>query len=105
MRYLPAILLFGLLTTAAQAEPALQFRSRCTGLTGAANASLCRSTVSGVVSTLKDDPAYCIPKDADNRQSLTIVQDYVKAHPEEMNLTTAEVIGKAMAGAYPCAKP
>jgi hypothetical protein len=92
--------------TAAHAEAASQLRSRCTGMTGVANASGCRNFIGGQVSVLKDDPAYCIPKDLDNQTALTVVQAFLKSSPDVMHLTTAEAIGHAMAGAYPCpAKP
>lgn len=91
------------LATAAHAEPASQLRARCTGMTGVANAMTCRSFIGGAVSGLKDDPAYCIPKDLDNQTALTVVQAFLKSSPDVMHLTTAEAIGHAMAAAYPCA--
>lgn len=92
--------------TAAQAETALALRQRCTGMTGIANASMCRTSIGGTVSGLMDDPTYCIPKDLSKQTSLTVVQDYLRTHDEDMHLTSTEVIGKAMAAAYPCpAKP
>ena len=91
------------LATAAHAEAASQLRSRCTGMTGVANAAGCRTFVAGQVSGLKDDPAYCIPKDLDNQTALTVVQTFLKTSPDIMHLTTTEAIAKAMAGAYPCA--
>ncbi|HXC54038.1 MAG TPA: Rap1a/Tai family immunity protein [Rhizomicrobium sp.] len=92
--------------TAAQAETALALRERCTGMTGIANAGMCKSSVGGIVDDFKADPAYCVPKDAERAQTLAIVQKYLTDHPEDMHLTSTEVIGKAMAAAYPCpAKP
>ena len=101
---LGAALLF-CLATAAHAEPASQLRSRCTGMTGIANASGCRNFIGGQVGVLKDDPANCIPKDIDNQTALTAVQAFLKSSPDVMHLTTLEAIGQAMAAAYPCAKP
>ena len=51
-----------ILAPAAHAETALQLKSRCTGMTGVANASECRGQVGGMVNTLKDNPAYCASK-------------------------------------------
>ena len=65
---------------------------------------LCRNFIGGQVSILKDDPAYCIPKDLDNQTALTVVQAFLKSSPDVMHLTTIEAIGQAMAAAYPCAK-
>ena len=102
---LTALLLCGL-ATAAHAETTLSLKQRCTGMTGIANASMCRSSVNAVVGTLKDNPAYCIAKDADGAANLKLVQAFLLAHPEDGKLPSDEVIGKAMAEAYPCpAKP
>ena len=90
------------LATAAHAEAASQLRARCTGMTGVANAASCRSFIGGAVVNLKDDPAYCIPKDLDNQTALTVVQAFLKSSPDIMHLTSAEAIGHAVAAAYPC---
>jgi hypothetical protein len=91
--------------SAAQAETALAFRSRCTGMTGKANAGMCKTTVGAAVSDLKDNPAYCVPKDLNSTAALPIVQTYLAGHPDVTNLSATEVIAKAMADAYPCPKP
>jgi hypothetical protein len=102
--YLSIALIF--VATAAQAESARELRSRCTGMTGVANAFMCRTTVGGVLGTLKDDPAYCIPKDVNNSVALTIVQKYLLSQPGDVSLSASEEIARAMADAYPCpAKP
>ena len=98
---LSALLLCGL-ATAAHAETALSLKQRCTGMTGIANASMCRATVNAVVGDLKTNPIYCIAKDADSAANLKLVQAFLLAHPEDSKLSSDEVIGKAMAQAYPC---
>jgi hypothetical protein len=102
-----AVMICGLAAApAARAETAGVLKARCTGMTGIANASMCKTAVGGIVNGLRDDPAYCIPKDADNAANLPIVQKYLLAHPDESKLGSEEVVGKAMAQAYPCpAKP
>jgi len=102
--YLSIALIF--VATAAKAETARELRSRCTGMTGAVNASMCRGSVGGIVNDLRDDPAYCIPKDLSNAQALETVQKYLLSHPTDMSLSARDEVGKAMADAYPCpAKP
>ncbi len=105
--YLSAAILCGLAaTSAAHAETALQLHARCTGMTGVANASGCRTQVGGAVKELIDNPAYCVPKDIGNQTALNLVQAYMKDHPEDLHLSSSELIGKAVAAAYPCpAKP
>jgi len=101
-----AAVLLAVAAVPAHAETALSLKGRCTGMTGIANASMCKSQVGGMVNTLRDDPAYCIPKDADNATVFPVVQKYLLAHPEDAHLTANEVVGKAMTEAYPCpAKP
>jgi Rap1a immunity proteins len=101
-----AAALLCIVATAAQAETALAFRSRCTGMTGKANIGMCRATVGAAISDLKDKPAYCVPKDLNGIAALPVVQTYLSAHPDVTNLSADDVIAKAMADAYPCpAKP
>ena len=103
----PAALLIALaVAPAAHAETARSLKSGCTGMTGIANASLCKMQIGGMVNGLRDNPGYCIPKDADNAVVVPIVQKYLTAHPEDWALSAEEVVGKAMTEAYPCpAKP
>ena len=96
-----AILVCGFAATA-HAETAAALKSRCTGMTGIANASMCRTSIGGIVSGLRDNPAYCIPADANNAANLPIVQKYLLAHPDALKLSADEIVGKAMAEAYPC---
>jgi hypothetical protein len=107
MRYLLAAAVLCCVATAAQAETALALRQRCTGMTGIANASMCRNTVGAVVSDMRDNAAtYCLPADLDKPTALGVVQTFLKDHPEEMHLAATDAITKALAAAYPCpAKP
>ena len=90
----------------AQAESGSDLKSRCTGLTGLANASECKAQVGGAVGALKDDAAYCVPKDLSNKDALAMVQKYLLAHPEAGTIGAHDAIAKAVADAYPCpAKP
>lgn len=101
-----AATLLCVVATAAQAETAQAFRSRCTGMTGKANASMCKATVGAAVSDLKENAAYCVPKDLNSTAALPVVQTYLSAHPDIAKLSADDVIAKAMADAYPCpAKP
>ncbi len=102
--YVSIALIF--VATAAQAESVRDLRSRCTGMTGIANASMCRTSVGGAVSTLRDDPAYCIPTEVNSGAALSLVQKYLIAHPADLGPSASDEIGKALAEAYPCpAKP
>jgi len=102
--YIAAALIFA--ATAAHAETARELRNRCTGMTGLANVSMCRTTVGSAVNTFRDDPTYCIPKDLEGSQALATVKTYLLAHPGDFTQPANDEIGKAMAEAYPCsAKP
>lgn len=93
-------------SSAVHAETARSLKSSCTGMTGVANASGCKTKIGALVNDLRTNPAYCIPKEADNATVTPIVQKYLLAHPEEWQLEASEVVGKAMTEAYPCpAKP
>ncbi|HWD25795.1 MAG TPA: Rap1a/Tai family immunity protein [Rhizomicrobium sp.] len=95
-----------LLALPAQAESGGDLKGRCTGMTGMVNATECKASVGGAVSALKDDPAYCVPKDLGNKDALAVVQKYLPAHQEVWSLGAHEAIAKAIADAYPCpAKP
>ena len=90
----------------AQAETGRDLKSHCTGLTGEANASGCKGMVGGMVNALKDDPAYCVPKDLSNNDALVMVRKYLLAHEEVWSLGARDAVAKAVADAYPCpAKP
>ncbi len=96
-----------LCTLPAQAETGRDLKGRCTGMTGMVNASECKSSVGGAVNALKDNAAYCVPKDLSNKDALTMVQAYLNKAPAEVLLLGAhDTIAKAVADAYPCpAKP
>jgi hypothetical protein len=90
----------------AQAESGGDLKGRCTGMTGMVNAAECKASVGGAVNALKDNAAYCVPKDMSNQDALAMVQKYLVAHREVWSLGAHDAIAKAVADAYPCpAKP
>ena len=100
--YLAATVALLFAAPAAQAESGRDLKDRCTGMTGVVNASECKGSVGGAVNDLKDNPAYCVPKDLGNKDALAMVQKYLLAHQEVWSLGAHDAIAKAVADAYPC---
>ena len=91
-----------IVATAAHAETARELRNACTGMSAKGNASMCFGKIAGLVNGLRDNPAYCIPKETTNRTVVPAVQKYLEDHPENTTITADDVVGKALAASYPC---
>jgi hypothetical protein len=71
-----------------------------------ANKAECRSYVRGIADAMGGNTLYgwraCIPLDTTGEVLLAVAMDYLRAHPEDRDGSSASVIAKAMSQAMPC---
>jgi hypothetical protein len=66
----------------------------------------CENFIGGTVSgiAMGPHPQICFPRNFDPRQTLPIVQKFMREHPEALNNSEPEVIRLSLRDAYPCGR-
>jgi hypothetical protein len=94
------------LTPPAHAQTAMNFYKKCgNGMTaGFLNRGYCHSYVTGLVNGIVASRVglICLPRGVSDTQLVMIVQAYMRAHPERLNISANGIIEQAVTTAFPC---
>jgi hypothetical protein len=99
-----ALIIWALPVIGAAQANGVDFETNCGGGGGAYDRIECRSFVAGVVAGLQisPHPHICFPENFDRRQSLPIVLDWMRSHPDMLNWGPVRLIRQALRETYPC---
>jgi hypothetical protein len=93
-------------TMAAHAQTGMDLHRQCgNGLTaGFLNRDYCHSYITGIVNGAVTSGSHtiCLSQGVTDTQSVMIVQNYMRAHPEQLNQPAPIIIQQAMSEAFPC---
>jgi hypothetical protein len=97
---------FVTMTTAAHAQTGMDLHRQCgNALTaGFLNRNYCHGYISGIVNGLvaSGNHTVCLSRGVTDTQAVMIVQNYMRAHPEQLNDSGDTIIQRSMTESFPC---